>query len=367
MDQKFTMETILFLTLYGGVTLIAIYDCCYLLLRRYNAFHSDIKPPLRLRRWTAAFFAAMATSHVWWLMLYPEFPIDTYSSMAILCTGLDLITIFPIILCTMLAMLQDRQRPLWPIAIILAVALIDLLLFSIFGIKATSFHLTVSLGILLVIIIIMVRAVRQYGHWLRENYADLEHKEVWQNFLVLAVFMVSSITYNVVSKTYLWEICMQLLDLALIIVMLWRVEMLQTLEKPDDEPTDISVSMDNAASMDPLFKKIELLLQEHCVENQFYLNHDISLAQLATLIGTNTTYLSRYFAHQGLTYNAYINGLRINYFIHHYQESNASNRFVTARQLARESGFRSYSTFSTAFRQIKGQALTEWTKQNGMS
>ena len=31
----------------------------------------------------------------------------------------------------------------------------------------------------------MVRALRQYGRWLRDNYADLEHKEVWQSFVVL--------------------------------------------------------------------------------------------------------------------------------------------------------------------------------------
>ncbi len=31
-----------------------------------------------------------------------------------------------------------------------------------------------------------VRALIQYGRWLRENYADLEHKEVWQSLLFLA-------------------------------------------------------------------------------------------------------------------------------------------------------------------------------------
>ena len=29
----------------------------------------------------------------------------------------------------------------------------------------------------------MVCAIRTYGHWLRDNYADLEHKEVWQSFV----------------------------------------------------------------------------------------------------------------------------------------------------------------------------------------
>ena len=36
----------------------------------------------------------------------------------------------------------------------------------------------------------MVRALRLYGRWLRDNYADLEHKEVWQSFIVLAILLI---------------------------------------------------------------------------------------------------------------------------------------------------------------------------------
>ena len=42
----------------------------------------------------------------------------------------------------------------------------------------------------------MVRAIRQYGRWLRDNYADLEHKEVWQNFVVLAIFLLVYVIYS---------------------------------------------------------------------------------------------------------------------------------------------------------------------------
>ena len=41
-----------------------------------------------------------------------------------------------------------------------------------------GYLLLMSIGLM----IYMVRALRQYGHWLRDNYADLEHKEVWQSF-----------------------------------------------------------------------------------------------------------------------------------------------------------------------------------------
>ena len=33
----------------------------------------------------------------------------------------------------------------------------------------------------------MAYFVRQYGLWLRNNYADLERKEMWQSMVVLVV------------------------------------------------------------------------------------------------------------------------------------------------------------------------------------
>jgi len=35
---------------------------------------------------------------------------------------------------------------------------------------------------------------------------------------------------------------------------------------------------------------------------------------------------------------------------------------ITAQQLAHQSGFRSYSTFSAAFKQIMGKTATEWMR-----
>ena len=46
-----------YIILYSIVTAMNALASIYLLLRRGNAFASDITPPVRLRRWTAAFFA----------------------------------------------------------------------------------------------------------------------------------------------------------------------------------------------------------------------------------------------------------------------------------------------------------------------
>ena len=113
----------------------------------------------------------------------------------------------------------------------------------------------------------------------------------------------------------------------------------------------------------PVPSNIGPLLENKCKAAQLYLQHDLSLTQLAQVIGTNHTYLSKYFAQQGITYNAYINGLRVRHFMHLYHQAVAGHRAFTAQQLAYESGFHSYSTFSAAFKQNTGMTVTAWTKE----
>ena len=60
-------EMIFFFILYGITGAVPLIAALYLLLRRGNAFAPDVTPPVRLRRWAAAFFAVAALGHVWWL------------------------------------------------------------------------------------------------------------------------------------------------------------------------------------------------------------------------------------------------------------------------------------------------------------
>lgn len=348
-----TFHDFLFAVLFGGVASLALVACCYLLWRRANVFAPDIMPPLRLRRYTAAFFAAIAASHLWWLFIhYAHLGDDTFTRILI-CTSLDILTTLPAVLCTMQVMLQDRRRPLWPVAAIVAIALVAVMLACSFGSTGAPAVVILFLVMLLSIMFVMLRAVRQYGLWLRSNYADMEHKEVWQTFIVMAVFLLISVVYNLANDYYLFEILIEVVDILLIIFLLWRVETMQTLDEPI---ADVAVD----ENYKPVTAKIDTLLKRHCVDAELYLQHDVSLTHLARIIGTNRTYLSQYFAKQGLTYNTYINGLRIEHFVRLYQQTVKAKQEICATDLAFKSGFRSYSTFSRAFVQAKGQTVTEW-------
>ena len=209
----------------------------------------------------------------------------------------------------------------------------------------------------------MVREVRRYGRWLRDNYADLEHKEVWQSFVVLAAIFIASDFYVGGYGLPVYEYVSQSCAIVLICYLLWRVETLSDLSLPVNDAAEEIVTTENVENNDislSIRNNIGPLLKKYCEEPQLYLQYDISIFKLAAQIGINRSYLSKHFALQGISYNDYINGLRIQHFTNLYHEAAATNHPITIKQLAYQSGFRSYSTFYAAFKQSMGMTATEW-------
>lgn len=357
MDYRQLLEDVFYVMLFGGVTISGIVAAFYLLFRKANAIAPEVTSPVRLRRWTAAFLLAGAFSHVWWILAVTH-PLtkDPIASYAVTCC-LDIITVFPTMMGTLLSMLQDRRRPLWPFCLALLPLLLLYSLFISLGNKGIlTFIIVYALLFIVVFTLFMVFSVRHYGRWLQENYADLEHKEIRMSLLVLAVFLIFFAMYETVEtggRTLAYLLQADILFLTVFLV--WRVETLQEL-------IPAAPAVQEASS--PIPDNIGPLLETKCERAQLYLQHDLSLAQLSLAIGTNHSYLSKYFAQQGLTYNAYINGLRIRHFMRLYREAVSGHRMITAQNLAYESGFRSYSTFSAAFKQHTGMTVTAWMREN---
>ena len=363
-------EDPLYIMLFAVVIAMAMMASCYLLFRRANAIAPDVTPPVRLRRWTAALFASIALGHTWYMPLFFLTSAEDVRSYDLVGGLLDSMTVIPLEIAVLFVMLQDRQRPLWPIAVMLAPIIVG----NAFSVATVSYDLLVvlyvySLLMCMGLIIYMVRALRQYGRWLRENYADLEHKEVWQTFVVLAIIMLAFVIYAFTSEGVVYQYAMQLINIVLICYLLWRVETLSDLSISQqqsqmvEEPAAIeSEDVDNYELPQTIHDKIGALLQQHCIDTRLYLQHDLTIIQLSKAIGTNRFYLSQYFSSQGLTYNAYINNLRINHFIGLYHKAVATQHNFTAKQLAFDSGYRNYQTFSLVFKRLKGQTVTAWMR-----
>ena len=347
-------QLILFFILYGITGAMPFFAAVYLLLRRGNAFAPDVTPPVRLRRWASAFFAVAALGHVWWYLFF-IYSRDLQSASYVVVGVLDCVALLTTIAGTLLAMLQDRKRPVWP-AFAAMVPFVALGVLQILF-PEMSFLVIATIYVLSIYVLFsvyMVFAVRQYGRWLNDNYADLENKKVWLSQTVSLVCLLLFILYTLVDTDTIY--ILHVIELVLFGLLLWRVETLPQL------PTQPQTQQPTAAPVTIDLSHIEQLLKEYCVDTQLYLQHDLSLQQLAQTIGTNRSYLSQYFSRQGITYNTYINSQRVNHFIKRYEEAVATGQPVAAKQLAHESGFRSYSTFSLAFKQRTGQTVTAWIR-----
>ena len=355
-----SLHDLLFLMLYGGVTMLALAAGLYLWLRRSNTIVPDVTPPRVLRQWTAIFFITVGLSHVWWFVLGVYWLTDDRLVRNITAVMLDYITLVPLVMAMLLHMLQDRRRRLWPwvlaqvpVVVIAAVGIIKHDEF--YGLGLTHYW---QMVVTVVFVVYYIHALIKYGRWLHENYADLEHKEVWQSLLfVVFIFIVYEVYFTnpgVMSREYL----AQFNTLIIVGFLIWRVETLQTLEVEESDK-HMNESEDNLVVLPP---NMDAMLQEFCEMPKLYLLHDLTLAQLSEAIGTNRTYLSQYFAQQGITYNAYINRLRIAHFERLYHENVAAHRTFTAQQLAHECGFKSYSTFAVAFKLFNGQNVTSWMR-----
>ena len=374
--EHISPEVILFFILYGITGVVPLMAAVYLLMGRGNVFAPDVTPPVRLRRWAASFFAASVLGHVWWYLFY-MYSSDVNSVWFLLVILFDYVGMVITIAGTLLSMLQDRKRRIW-------LAFVAMIPFSVFMVLHFLYpegpfeYIGTAYNLLLYVLFsaYMVYAVRQYGRWLNDNYADLENKKVWLSQVVSLVFLLFFILYAVVDIQTNQIYVLHVLELVFYGLLLWRVETLPQLESISTENADATSDSETAeqenvetparreltvlATVD--LTNIEGLLVEHCVNTQLYLEHDLTLQQLAHAIGTNRSYLSQYFSRQGITYNTYINNLRINYFISRYQESITSRQSVVALQLAHESGYNSYSTFSMAFKQRTGQSVTAWMR-----
>ena len=351
--DNISTELLLYFMLYGASAMTALIACIYLLFRKSNAISPDVTPPLRLRRWAAALFGVAFLGHIYWLLFY-LYSGDTNSVGCIVASYLDCLTLFTTIPGTLFAMLQDRKRHIWPV-VIATIPFGGLLTLHVVNPNATYFQFALAYFLLIYVIftIYMVFAVKQYGRWLRDNYADLENKEIWISHVLIIVILLLIIFYGFDGADLTISFIVQFLSIVLYCFLLWRVETLPQLEEQPEPELQMQQSP-------AFFSDIEQLLNERCVATHLYLQHDLTLLLLAQILGTNRSYLSQYFSHQGITYNAYINNLRIDHFMKLYREAVSSDKTITAQQLAKDSGFRSYSTFSLAFKQRMGQSVTVW-------
>jgi AraC-like DNA-binding protein len=336
-----------------------------------------------------------ALSHAWWYVLGVYWLTDDRLVRNIVAVTLDHVLLVPLVMAMLLRLLQNRRHRLWPWVL----TQVPILVLAAVGIARRSefygFDLTTywQVAVMVVFVVYYTYELYQYGHWLRQNYADLEHKEVWQSLLFAAFLFVVYEVYFTNPGVMVREYLAQIETLAIIAFLLWRVEALQKLDPeekqeiqseksavPADDASDELTATEAAkadaiprpslqrrakpATTDP--SDIGQQLAYHCEQPQLYLQYDLTLSQLAEKVGTSREALGAWFAEHDDTYNAYINRLRIDHFVRLYREAAKSGRTSSIFEVAHECGYRSFLSFYSAFRQRMGMSVMAWLRNKEM-
>lgn len=124
-------------------------------------------------------------------------------------------------------------------------------------------------------------------------------------------------------------------------------------EQPvEPEPEELKLQQEAAFA-----ERMYLLFEKEHV----YLNPRLRLSELATLLGTNRTYLSQYFNQNcECTFYDFVNDYRI-----HHAKLLLHSTDDTLETIAMNSGFNSLSTFRRAFVQREGMSPIEFRASNG--
>jgi len=198
-----------------------------------------VRSSLRLRRWTAALMMTMAASHVWWYAIGQWWLADDWLTRTIMVILLDHATLVPLVMAVLLRMLQDRRRPLWPWLVVQS----PVVMFAVVGIVRCDWFYGYTLphywqlGTIAAFVVYYIFALRQYGRWLLDNYADLKHKEVWQSLAFAVVLFVIYAVYTSNMGEMAREYLSQVISIVIIAFLVWRVETLEELPSEEDMKT----------------------------------------------------------------------------------------------------------------------------------
>lgn len=185
--------------------------------------------------------------------------------------------------------------------------------------------------------------IKQYISFVRgvkANYSNVNDK-MFKGLWIQQVGAMCTLVTFLLAMAYdmmLWNVINILSNLVSLCVFVYTSENLMPLP---EEP--VAAVADNVHD-EKFLADIARALHDHCEVPLLFVNPELSLQDLSLALGTNRTYLSKWFAMNNTTFYNYINGLRTEYAGRLLKET---DKPVT--QVQTEAGFVSKTTFRKYF------------------
>lgn len=98
-------------------------------------------------------------------------------------------------------------------------------------------------------------------------------------------------------------------------------------------------------------------------EEKKYLNSGVTLSSLSSDVGSNTTYLSKYFNQElGVSFSTYLGKIRINYLLKQIKSNPEIFYKKSSIQIAESLGFKSIDAYNRAFKLTTGNTPSQYIK-----
>lgn len=216
--------------------------------------------------------------------------------------------------------------------------------------------------------IIVLQRARRYEIVIRQTYSDITQRGItWAvsfAFPALITFLLwcYAVSQNHPLLVALTECCILALNAYFVFrVELQNYQMEEVTEEAIAEEAALAEPMPAEEVAEPVAETLEkkkqsihldpLLskqIEHYCIEQRAFTNPDLSVNDVAKVVGSNRYYVSRWFNEQGCNFNTYINNLRV-------REAEALLRttYKSLEEIAISVGFNSTHTFARVFRNIR--------------
>ena len=214
------------------------------------------------------------------------------------------------------------------------------------------------------ILVLGLRKIRQYNESVEASYADTDDKRLHLMTTILLLFVVTSFMSfgaNLLGRyrfaDSLWLLIVPSLVFSVLQFMLGYAgyhqkftvsdlmrDMQITEDTQDTDAEEESIQQDKMADL-------QQKLTDTVSRNKLYLQPDLKITDVANLLHTNRTYVSRVLKEQiGTTFADFINHQRIDYACQLMEQQPQ----LPAAEVASQSGFSSQSSFYRNFKLYKG-------------
>lgn len=286
---------------------------------------------------------------------------------------LDSLAAYPLLAMLLFSLFQAyRPIPYWKILHPLVVPVI-LFVWTAVDFNADRQNLLCNafwISYAIFLIIAFSSQIKGYIRYCKENYADISSRSIrWLigiPVLLIPVLAFSLYAYSCQeSKVTLISIS-EFSFLPALLYLLWYAhKQVPSMEIPEQvhEVEECDGNDAKALKSSDMFEVFSRLMEDKCKNEKIFLNPNLTRTELAKILDTNTTYVSRYFSSLGTNFNEYINDLRIEYACRLIREAEHPDT-LQMKSIAIASGFCNYRTFARLFTEKHGVSPTVWCKEH---